>query len=135
MRSASRDFSSLKDPEQPIPVVPEDGLRRLLATCDGKSFKERRDTALILLLVDVGPRRAELMDLTLADVDFDLDVLVVVGKGRRQRALPFGRRARSATRALGSPQECCPGAAMAGPQGPADRVGPGADALSPWPGG
>jgi integrase len=71
VRSASRDFSSLKDPEQPIPVVPEDGLRRLLATCDGKSFKERRDTALILLLVDVGPRRAELMDLTLADVDFD----------------------------------------------------------------
>jgi integrase len=61
VRSASRDFSSLKDPEQPIPVVPEDGLRRLLATCDGKSFKERRDTALILLLVDVGaaPRRVD----------------------------------------------------------------------------
>jgi site-specific recombinase XerC len=34
-------------PEQPVPVVPEDGLRRLLATCDGKSFEERRDTALI----------------------------------------------------------------------------------------
>jgi site-specific recombinase XerC len=48
-------------PEQPVPVVPEDGLRRLLATCEGKSFEERRDRALILLLVDVGPRRAELM--------------------------------------------------------------------------
>jgi site-specific recombinase XerD len=55
-------------PEQPVPVVPEDGLRRLLATCDGKSFENRRDTALILLLVDVGPRRAELMGLTLAEV-------------------------------------------------------------------
>jgi site-specific recombinase XerD len=43
-------------PEQPVPVVPEDGLRRLLATCGGKSFEDRRDTALILLLVDVGPR-------------------------------------------------------------------------------
>jgi site-specific recombinase XerD len=41
-------------PEQPVPVVPEDGLRRLLATCAGKSFEDRRDTALILLLVDVG---------------------------------------------------------------------------------
>jgi site-specific recombinase XerD len=79
-------------PEQPIPVVPEDGLRRLLATCAGKSFEDRRDTALILLLVDVGPRRAELMGLTVADVDFDLDVLLVLGKGRRERALPFGRK-------------------------------------------
>jgi site-specific recombinase XerD len=79
-------------PEQPVPVVPEDGLRRLLAACAGKSFEDRRDTALILLLVDVGPRRAELMGLTVADVDFDLDVLLVLGKGRRERALPFGRK-------------------------------------------
>jgi integrase len=63
-------------PEQPIPVVPEDGLRRLLATCAGKSFEDRRDTALILLLVDVGPRRAELIGLKVSDVDFDLDVLL-----------------------------------------------------------
>jgi site-specific recombinase XerD len=79
-------------PEQLVPVVPEDGLRRLLATCAGKRFEDRRDTALILLLVDVGPRRAELMGLTVADVDFDLDVLLVLGKGRRERALPFGRK-------------------------------------------
>jgi site-specific recombinase XerD len=79
-------------PEQPIPVVPGDSLRRLLATCAGKSFEDRRDTALILLLVDVGPRRAELMGLKVSDVDFDLDVLLVLGKGRRERALPFGRK-------------------------------------------
>jgi hypothetical protein len=42
-------------PEQPVPVVPEDGLRRLLTTCAGRSLEDRRDTALILLLVDVGP--------------------------------------------------------------------------------
>ncbi len=79
-------------PEQPVPVVPEDGLRRLLATCAGKTFEDRRDTALILLLVDVGPRRAELMGLKVSDVYFDLDVLLVLGKGRRERALPFGRK-------------------------------------------
>jgi site-specific recombinase XerD len=79
-------------PEQPVPVVPEDGLRRLLATCAGKTFEDRRDTVLILLLVDVGPRRAELMGLKVSDVDFDLDVLLVLGKGRRERALPFGRK-------------------------------------------
>jgi hypothetical protein len=32
--------------EQSVPVVPEDGLQRLLATCAGKSFEHGRDTAL-----------------------------------------------------------------------------------------
>ena len=71
--------------EQPVPVVPEDGLRRLLATCAGKSCTAALPP-LILLLVDLGPRRAELMVLKLADLDFDLDVLMVLGKGRRERA-------------------------------------------------
>jgi site-specific recombinase XerD len=31
-------------PEQPVPVVPEDRLRRLLAACAGKTFDDRRDT-------------------------------------------------------------------------------------------
>ena len=80
-------------PEQPVPVVPEDGLRRLLAVCAGKDFEARRDTAIITLLLDTGARSGEFAGLTLADVDFDLDVLLVLGKGRRERALPFGRTA------------------------------------------
>ena len=80
-------------PEQPVPVVPEDGLRRLLAVCAGKDFEARRDTAIITLLLDTGARSGEFAGLTLSDVDFDLDVLLVLGKGRRERALPFGRTA------------------------------------------
>jgi hypothetical protein len=41
-------------PAQPVPVVPEDGLRRLLAVCAGKDFEARRDTAIITLLLDTG---------------------------------------------------------------------------------
>jgi integrase len=44
-------------PEQPVPVVPEDRVRRLLKTCDGRDFDARRDTAITLLLLDIGPRR------------------------------------------------------------------------------
>ena len=80
-------------PDQPVPVVPEEGLRRLLAACAGKDFEARRDTAMIMLLLDTGARRAELVDLKLAHVDLDLDVLLVLGKGRRERALPYGRKA------------------------------------------
>jgi site-specific recombinase XerD len=79
-------------PEQPVPVVPEDGLRRLLAACAGKDFEARRDTAIVMFLLDTGARRAELADLQLADVDLDLDVALVLGKGRRERALPYGRK-------------------------------------------
>ena len=75
-------------PEQPVPVIPPDGLRRLLKACDGKGFEARRDTALIMLLLDTGARRDELMSRMLADLDQDLDVLLVLGKGRRERALP-----------------------------------------------
>jgi site-specific recombinase XerD len=78
-------------PEQPVPVIPDDGLRRLLRACDGKDFEARRDTALLMLLLDTGARRDELMSRTLTDLDLDLDVLLVLGKGRRERALPFGR--------------------------------------------
>ena len=76
-------------PEQPVPIVPEDGLRRLLAACAGKHFEGRRDTAIVMFL-DTGARRAELVGLRLADLDLDLDVAVVLGKGRRE--LPFGRK-------------------------------------------
>jgi site-specific recombinase XerC len=35
---------------------------------------------------------SELVGMRTAEVDFDLEVVGVLGKGRRERALPFGRR-------------------------------------------
>jgi site-specific recombinase XerD len=80
-------------PAKPVPIVPGDGLKRLFAVCAGAGFEARRDTALIMLLLDTGARRAEMVGLRLSDVDLDLDVLLVLGKGRRERTLPFGRKA------------------------------------------
>jgi integrase/recombinase XerC len=62
-------------PDKPVPVVPEDALRRLLAACAGKSFEARRDTALITFLLDTGARRGEVAGLRLTDLDFDIRVL------------------------------------------------------------
>jgi integrase len=70
-------------PDQPVPLVREDAFRRLLEACAGRDFEARRDTALILLLVDVGPRRAEVAGMRLTDLDFDLQVALVLGKGGR----------------------------------------------------
>jgi site-specific recombinase XerD len=79
-------------PEQPVPVLDDAALRRLLDACAGRDFEARRDTALIRVLLDAGPRRAEVAAMRVEDVDFDYSVVWVRGKGGRDRALPFGRR-------------------------------------------
>jgi site-specific recombinase XerC len=79
-------------PEQPVPVLPDEALRRLFAACAGKDFEARRDTAMIMLLLDSGARRAELVGLRVDDLDFEHDMARVIGQGRRERALPFGRK-------------------------------------------
>ena len=79
-------------PESPPPVLTDEEIRRLLRTCEGQDFDDRRDAAILRLFIDSGMRRAELTGLRLEDIDFDHNVAVVLGKGRRQRAAPFGRR-------------------------------------------
>jgi site-specific recombinase XerD len=81
-----------KVPDVPVPVVTDDELRRLLATCSGKSFDDRRDTAIIRLFVDTGMRLNELAALNLVDLDTENDVAIVMGKGRRPRSAPFGNK-------------------------------------------
>jgi site-specific recombinase XerD len=78
--------------EQPVEVIRLEHLARLLKTCEGRDFTSRRDTAIILLLVDTGMRRAECVGMTLEDVDLDQRIVWVLGKGRRPRALPIGRK-------------------------------------------
>jgi site-specific recombinase XerD len=79
-------------PETPPPVLRDEDLRRLLDACGGTGFEERRDAAIIRLFLDTGMRRGELAGLRIDDVDFDHDVALVLGKGRRPRACPFGHR-------------------------------------------
>jgi site-specific recombinase XerD len=79
-------------PVQPPEVLQPEHLKALLKECEGSSFEARRDMALIRLLIDTGMRRGELAGLRVGDLDFDNDVAVVMGKGRRSRAVPFGRK-------------------------------------------
>lgn len=85
-------------PEQPVDVLTDDELSRLLATCRGNTFENRRDTAILRLLLDTGMRASELVGLALDDVDFEVDVAFVLGKGRRGRGVPFGAKTADALR-------------------------------------
>jgi site-specific recombinase XerD len=79
-------------PQQPPPVLSDDELRALLRACEGTDLESRRDMAIIRLLTDTGMRRAECAGLKVTDLDFTNEVALVMGKGRRARACPFGRK-------------------------------------------
>ena len=79
-------------PDDPPAVLSDDDLRKLIRACGGRLFGDRRDMALVRLLIDTGVRRGELAGLTTEDIDWDLNIINVLGKGGRHRACPFGRR-------------------------------------------
>lgn len=85
-------------PDQPVPILDDDAIRRLLAVCEGTDFAARRDTAIIRLFLDSGMRRSELAGLTVDDLDWEGQVAWVLGKGRRRRAAPFGAKTALAIR-------------------------------------
>lgn len=87
-------------PEQPVPVLREDELRALLATVEkGRTFEDRRDYAILRVLVQTGARLAEIAGLRWqsddeahSDVDLEQRLLRVLGKGRRERYLQLDER-------------------------------------------
>jgi site-specific recombinase XerD len=91
--SPMRKLKSPHVPEQPPAVLDDEALRKLLKACEGKGFLDRRDMALIRLLIDTGMRRSECAGLQVEDIDLDRNLAIVLGKGRRQRACPFGKKA------------------------------------------
>ncbi|WP_051105765.1 tyrosine-type recombinase/integrase [Parafrankia discariae] len=83
-------MSPPKVDEKPVPVLHEDEIRAVLATCAGKTFADRRDNAIIRCLLDSGGRRTEIAKLRVEDVDLTRKVLHVLGKGHRPRPAPIG---------------------------------------------
>jgi len=80
-------------PENPPPILRIEELRALLATCEKRrGLEDRRDAAILRIFMDTGLRRAEIAGLKNDDVDLDLGLIRVVGKGQRTRDLPIGAK-------------------------------------------
>ncbi|MEV6348560.1 tyrosine-type recombinase/integrase [Actinoplanes sp. NPDC051851] len=97
-RSPMERMSPPAVPEQPVPILTDDELRKLLDACKGTDFEARRDTAILRILIETGVRLGEISGLDLDDVDWDTDTLEVLGKGRRARSAPFGAKTADALR-------------------------------------
>lgn len=97
-RSPMERMSPPAVPEQPVPVLTDVELSKLLDTCKGNTYENRRDAAIIRMLLDTGIRVGELAGLRVEDVDFENATAFVMGKGRRGRAVPFGAKTADAMR-------------------------------------
>lgn len=97
-RSPMAKMHPPKVPEQPVPVLTLEDLEKLFATCKGNTFENRRDTAILRLLIDTGMRAAEIAGLRLEDVDQEQQTAIVMGKGGRARACPYGAKTADALR-------------------------------------
>jgi integrase/recombinase XerD len=66
-------------------------LRDLISVCQGKTFRDGRDEAIVRLMAETGMRAGECMSLSVADVDtLHGRARVVRGKGGKGRVVPFG---------------------------------------------
>ncbi len=79
----------------PPPFTPDD-VQRLLAACDRHTALGARDYALMLTLLDTGLRLSECISLRVGDVDVRTGLCTLMGKGRKQRQVAFGAKARAA---------------------------------------
>lgn len=66
-------------------------INQLLDQIDwGNDYADQRNKMLLLLFYHTGMRRSELIGLKLQDIDANARVLKVLGKGNKERLLPFG---------------------------------------------
>ncbi len=73
-------------PEQPVPILTEAQIKAMLATCKDRSFKARRDEALLRFLFATGARREETASIRTADIDWETGVVSILhGKGGKTR--------------------------------------------------
>ena len=84
-------------PEQSLPkILSKLQVNTLISTPNPKSMLYTRDVAILELLYASGLRASELCDLKLRDANLQVGCVRVIGKGMKERIVPFGRAANEA---------------------------------------
>ena len=75
-----------------MPTLSKQQLERLPSQPDKRTDRGFSDCALMLTFVDTGARLSEIANLNVSDVDIENGYLRMMGKGARERYIPFGRK-------------------------------------------
>lgn len=81
---------NFKAPRKIVEVLSEEEIARLLSCANPRSPWGARDYAIVILMLDSGLRLSELIGLKAAELDIDAGYLKVMGKGGKERIVPFG---------------------------------------------
>ncbi len=74
-----------------VRALTDDELKRLIRACQGKSLVDRRDEAIVRLMLEAGLRAGEVVGLQVSDVDVSRGLVTITrGKGGKGRVAPFG---------------------------------------------
>ena len=89
----------LKRPKLPQPMIEilsDQEIADIVRTTNPACFLGARQHLMVLLLLDTGIRASELRTLTVENTYVDENYVKVVGKGRKERIVPFGNTAKKA---------------------------------------
>lgn len=89
--------AEIKSPKlsKPLPNFIDQKVIDLLMDAPNKStIGGLRDKALLELFYSTGMRLSELVSLDIESIDFKKNIIKVLGKGRKERLVPFGNRAK-----------------------------------------
>lgn len=75
-------------PAPEVPVLSNDAITAMIKTCKTNQFDDRRDAALIMMLLDTGGRVSEVAGISLDDLGDG--AARVMGKGRKPRTVFYG---------------------------------------------
>jgi integrase/recombinase XerD len=77
--------------QQVVQPLSDDQLKALLRACSGSDLRDRRDEAIVRLMLETGARAGEVAALGLADIDLAGGTAVIRrGKGAKGRIVPYG---------------------------------------------
>ncbi len=69
----------------------QDDVSKLLSVPNKKTFCGFRDYVLLVMFLDTGLRLNEVLTMKMSDANFEEATFVVMGKGRKERKVPFGQ--------------------------------------------
>lgn len=77
-----------------IEPLTDEELRALLKACAGKEFRDRRDIAIVRLMLETGMRAGEVVNMEIDALDLSAQTAIIRrGKGGKGRMVPFGPQA------------------------------------------
>lgn len=92
IKNPTEKIAPLKTNETTLRVYTDDQIKRLLESCDTRSYVGLRDYCYLLLSLDSGMRITETLMITLSDINFEHRTITVVSenaKSRQSRLVPF----------------------------------------------